>query len=178
MSTIQEATTVIPTGTYQVDPAHSSAEFAATHMGISTIHGHFLKFEATLEGGDQPHITGTIETGSATTHDEQRDGHLKTPDFFDTERYPTATFNGSLVAPDRLEGELTLKGVTKPIEMAATITGPASDPWGNDRVGIDLKGTVNRNDFGIDFNMDLPSGDKLLENTVTLVASLSFVKQA
>jgi polyisoprenoid-binding protein YceI len=178
MSTIQEATTVIPTGTYQVDPAHSSAEFAATHMGISTIHGHFLKFEATLEGGDQPHITGTIETGSATTHDEQRDGHLKTPDFFDTERYPTATFNGSLVAPDRLEGELTLKGVTKPIEMAATITGPASDPWGNDRVGVDLKGTVNRNDFGIDFNMDLPSGDKLLEDTVTLVASLSFVKQA
>jgi polyisoprenoid-binding protein YceI len=178
MSTIQEATTVIPTGTYQVDPAHSSAEFAATHMGISTVHGHFLKFEATLEGGDQPHITGTIETGSATTHDEQRDGHLKTPDFFDTERYPTATFNGSLVAPDRLEGELTLKGVTKPIEMAATITGPASDPWGNDRVGIDLKGTVNRNDFGIDFNMDLPSGDKLLEDTVTLVASLSFVKQA
>jgi polyisoprenoid-binding protein YceI len=178
MSTIQEAITAIPAGTYQVDPAHSSAEFAATHMGISTVHGHFLKFEATLEGGDQPHITGTIETGSATTHDEQRDGHLKTPDFFDTERYPTATFNGSLVAPDRLEGELTLKGVTKPIEMAATITGPASDPWGNDRVGIDLEGTVNRHDFGVDFNMDLPSGGKLLEDTVTLVASLSFVKQA
>lgn len=177
MSTI-EAATVIPTGTFQVDPAHSSAEFAVSHMGISTVHGHFLKYDATLEGGAQPHITATIDTGSATTHDEARDGHLKTPDFFDTERYPTATFNGSLVAPDRLEGELTLKGITKPIEMAASITGPAVDLWGNDRVGIDLEGTVNRHDFGVDFNMDLPSGGKLLEDTVTLVASLSFVKQA
>jgi len=73
---------------------------------------------------------------------------------------------------------MDLMGVTKPIEMAATITGPASDTWGNDRVGIDLEGTVNRHDFGVDFNMDMPSGGKLLEDTVTLVASLSFVKQA
>jgi polyisoprenoid-binding protein YceI len=177
MSTI-EAQRTIPAGTYTADPAHSSIEFTIPHMDISTIRGSFLKFEAALEGGDQPHVSGTIETASVDTHDEQRDGHLKTPDFFDVERHPTASFSGTLVAPDRVAGELTLRGITKPVEMTASITGPAVDPWGNDRVGIDLEGTVNRHDFGISWNIDLPSGGKLLEDDVTLIASLSFVKQA
>jgi polyisoprenoid-binding protein YceI len=177
MSTI-EAQRTIPAGKYAADPAHSSIEFTIPHMDISTIRGSFLKFEASLEGGDQPHVSGTIETGSVDTHDESRDGHLKTPDFFDVERFPTASFSGTLVAPDRVAGELTLRGVTKPVEMTANVTGPAVDPWGNDRVGIDLEGTVNRHDFGVSWNIDLPTGGKLLEDSVTLIASLSFVKQA
>ncbi len=178
MSTIEAQTTNIPAGTYAADPAHSSAEFAVSHMNISTVHGHFTAFEASLEGGSEPRISATIQVDSATTLDEARDGHLKAPDFFDTERFPTATFSGSLVAPDRVEGELTLKGVTKPIEMKATTFGPATDPWGNERVGLDLEGTVNRQDFGVSWNLDLPNGGKLLDDSVTLIASLSFVKQA
>jgi polyisoprenoid-binding protein YceI len=177
MSTI-EAQKTIPAGTYAADPAHSSLEFTAQHMDISTIRGSFLKFEASLEGGDQPRVSGTIETGTIDTRDETRDGHLKNADFFDVERFPTASFSGTLVAPDRLVGELTLRGVTKPIEMTANVTGPAVDPWGNSRVGIDLEGTVNRHDFGVSWNLDLPNGGKLLEDEVTLIASLSFVKQA
>jgi len=177
MSTI-EAQTAIPAGTYAADPAHSSLEFTAQHMDISTIRGSFLKFEASLEGGDQPRISGTIETATIDTRDETRDGHLKNADFFDVERFPTASFSGTLVAPDKLVGELTLRGVTKPVEMTANVTGPAVDPWGNSRVGVDLEGTVNRHDFGVSWNLDLPNGGKLLEDDVTLIASLSFVKQA
>jgi polyisoprenoid-binding protein YceI len=177
MSTI-EAQQTIPAGTYAADPAHSSLEFTAQHMDISTIRGSFLKFEASLEGGDQPRVSGTIETATIDTRDETRDGHLKNADFFDVERFPTASFSGTLVAPDRLVGELTLRGVTKPVEMTANVTGPAVDPWGNSRVGIDLEGTVNRHDFGVSWNLDLPNGGKLLEDEVTLIASLSFVKQA
>jgi polyisoprenoid-binding protein YceI len=177
MSTI-EAQKTIPAGTYAADPAHSSLEFTAQHMDISTIRGSFLKFEASLEGGDQPRVSGTIETGTIDTRDETRDGHLKNADFFDVERFPTASFSGTLVTPDRLVGELTLRGVTKPVEMTANVTGPAVDPWGNSRVGIDLEGTVNRHDFGVSWNLDLPNGGKLLEDEVTLIASLSFVKQA
>jgi polyisoprenoid-binding protein YceI len=177
MSTI-EAQKTIPAGTYAADPAHSSIEFTAQHMDISTIRGSFLKFEASLEGGDQPRVSGTIETGTIDTRDETRDGHLKNADFFDVERFPTASFSGTLVTPDRLVGELTLRGVTKPVEMTANVTGPAVDPWGNSRVGIDLEGTVNRHDFGVSWNLDLPNGGKLLEDEVTLIASLSFVKQA
>jgi polyisoprenoid-binding protein YceI len=177
MSTI-EAQRTIPAGSYAADPAHSTVEFTIPHMGISTIRGAFLKFEASLEGGDQPTISGTIETASVDTHDEQRDGHIHNADFFDVERYPTASFSGTLVEPHKVVGELTLRGVTKPIEMTASITGPAVDPWGNDRVGIDLEGTVNRHDFGVNWNLDLPNGGKLLDDTVTLIASLSFVKQA
>jgi polyisoprenoid-binding protein YceI len=177
MSTI-EAQKTIPAGAYAADPAHSSIEFTAQHMDISTIRGSFLEFEASLEGGDQPRVSGTIETGTIDTRDETRDGHLKNADFFDVERFPTAAFSGTLVAPDRLVGELTLRGVTKPVEMTANVTGPAVDPWGNSRVGIDLQGTVNRHDFGVSWNLDLPNGGKLLEDEVTLIASLSFVKQA
>jgi polyisoprenoid-binding protein YceI len=177
MSTI-EAQKTIPAGTYAADPAHSSIEFTAQHMDISTIRGSFLKFEASLEGGDEPRVSGTIDTATIDTRDETRDGHLKNADFFDVERFPTATFSGTLVAPDKLVGELTLRGVTKPIEMTANVTGPAVDPWGNSRVGIDLEGTVNRHDFGVSWNLDLPNGGKLLEDEVTLIASLSFVKQA
>ena len=177
MSTI-EAQTTIPAGTYAADPAHSSIEFTIAHMGISTIRGSVLKFEASLEGGDEPTVSGTIDTGSVDTHDEQRDGHIKGAEFFDVENFPTASFSGRLVEPHKVAGELTLRGVTRPIEMTASITGPAVDPWGNDRVGIDLEGTVNRHDFGVSWNLDLPNGGKLLEDDVTLIASLSFVKQA
>jgi polyisoprenoid-binding protein YceI len=178
MSTIEAQKTEIPAGSYNADPAHSSVEFTVRHMKISTIRGRFLEFEASLEGGEQPRISGNIATASANTFDEQRDGHLKAPDFFDSERYPQATFSGSFVAPDRVEGELTLKGVTRPVTLKATVSGPDSDPWGNERVGVELEGEINRLEHGVEWNAPLPGGGFLLDDTVKLLASLSFVKQA
>ena len=178
MSTVEIAPTTIPVGSYTVDPAHSSFEFGVRHMMISTVRGRFLDFKATLEGGEQPRIKGSIETASAVTDDEARDGHLKSPDFFDVERYPQATFSGTLVAPDRVEGELTLKGVSRPVTLSAKVNGPDQDPWGNERVGIDLEGEINRQEHGVTWNAPLPGGGALLDDTVKLTASLSFVKEA
>jgi polyisoprenoid-binding protein YceI len=174
-STVQETTT-IPAGAYVADPSHSTVEFAARHMGISTVRGRFTKFEATLEGGDQPVVRGKIDMTSATTFDETRDVHLTSPEFFDAERYPHTTFEGRLEG-DRLVGEITLKGVTKPMEFRAKVTGPNTDPWGNERVGIDLEGELNRHDFGVSWNAPLPGGAFMLGDNVQLMASLSFVKQ-
>ena len=178
MSTTVEITRTVPAGTYAADAAHSSVEFAVRHMKISTVRGRFTDFEASLEGGDEPRVTGIIKTGSAVTFDETRDGHLKSPDFFDVERYPEARFEGTLVAPDRVEGELTLKGVTRPVTLNATVTGPDSDPWGNERVGLELEGDINRVEHGVDWNAPLPGGGVLLDENVKLIASLSFVKQS
>ena len=178
MSTTVEITRSVPAGTYASDAVHSSVEFAVRHMKISTVRGRFTDFEATLEGGDEPRVTGIIRTGSAITFDETRDGHLKSPDFFDVERYPEARFEGTLVAPDRVEGDLTLKGVTRPITLNVTVTGPDTDPWGNERVGLELEGDINRVEHGVDWNAPLPGGGVLLDESVKLIASLSFVKQS
>lgn len=178
MSTIEITKGTVPAGSYAADPSHSTAEFTIRHMKISTVRGAFLDFDATLEGGEQPRVSGAIRTASADTHDENRDGHIKSPEFFDVERYPEATFSGTLVAPDRVEGELTLKGVTKPITLHAAVTGPDTDPWGNERVGLELEGVINRVEHGVDWNAPLPGGGFLLDDEVGLHASLSFVKQA
>src|SRR4029078_11645669 len=196
MSTVEIAPTPLPVGSYPVDPAHSSFEFGVRHMKISTVRGRFLDFQATLEGGEQPRIEGSIDTASAATYDETRDGHLKSPDFFDVERYPQATFTGTLVAPDRVEGaltlkrggrlatrarveaELTLKRVGRPVPLSAKVNGPDQDPWGNERVGIDLEGEINRQEHGVTWNAPLPGGGALLDDTVKPTADLSFVKGA
>jgi polyisoprenoid-binding protein YceI len=176
MSTIEQTTTQIPAGTYVSDPSHSTVEFAARHMGISTVRGRFTKFEATLQGGPEPRLRGTIDMTSATTFDETRDVHLVSPEFFDAERYPQTTLEGRL-QDGKFVGEVTLKGVTKPIEFRATVTGPNTDPWGNERVGVDLEGELNRHDFGVSWNAPLPGGEFMLGDNVQLTASLSFVKQ-
>src|SRR5690242_2711769 len=181
---VLEATKVIPAGTYAADPSHSSVEFGVRHMGLATIRGRAASVTATLDAtGDEPVLEGTIDATSLTTHDEQRDGHLTSPDFFDTARYPQMQFrstgfeaaeDGSLL----LAGELTIKGTTKPVELRATVTGSGQDPWGNERVGLDVEGTINRHDFGVSWNAPLPAGGFLLADDVRLFASFSFVKQA
>ena len=181
---VVEATNVIPAGTYAADPSHSSVEFGVRHMGLATIRGRAASVTATLDAtGDAPVLEGTIDATSLTTHDEQRDGHLTSPEFFDTARYPQMEFrstgfetaeDGSLL----LAGELTIKGTTKPVELRATVTGSGQDPWGNERVGLDVEGTINRHDFGVSWNAPLPAGGFLLADDVRLFGSFSFVKQA
>jgi polyisoprenoid-binding protein YceI len=180
---VLEHTTVIPEGTYAADPAHSSVEFAVRHMGLATIRGRAAGVAATLDAtGEHPVLEGTIDAASLTTHDEQRDGHLASPDFFDTGRFPTISFRSSEFDPRadgtaRLTGELTMKGVTRPIELEAVITGSGQDPWGNERVGVDISGVLDRNEYGVSWNAPLPGGGVLLDDRVRLEASFSFVKQ-
>jgi polyisoprenoid-binding protein YceI len=182
MSVIEQ-TAVIPAGTYSADPSHSSVEFAIRHMGLANVRGRAASVSATLSAGDgAPVVEGTIDATSITTYDEQRDGHLASPEFFDTARFPKIEFRSDEFSVEddgsaRVSGELTLKGVTKPIELTGQVTGHGQDPWGNERVGLDLEGVLNRSEFGLSWNAPLPGGGFLLADDVRLTASLSFVKQ-
>jgi polyisoprenoid-binding protein YceI len=178
MSTTETVQQIVPTGTWKVDPVHSSLEFAIRHMGLATIKGRFADLDATIEGGEEPRLTGTIRTASIATYDQERDTHLRSPEFFDVERYPEARLESVRFEPGRVAAELTLKGVTREVEFDAEVVGPAADPFGNERIGLELEGAIDRTDFGVSWNAPLPDGGQLLDNTVKLSASLSLIKEA
>jgi polyisoprenoid-binding protein YceI len=175
---------VIPAGTYNVDPAHSSVGFEVRHMGIATVRGTFRKFQGTLEAtADSAVLQGVVDVSSIDTGDEQRDAHLTAPDFFDGERYPQISFHstGSDATEDgeiRLRGEITIRGITKPIELTGKVAEGGTDPWGNERVGFDVEGTIDRREFELKWNQTLPNGGLLVSNEVKLLVSVSAVKAA
>ena len=178
MSAIETREIVIPAGTWKVDPSHSRVEFSIRHMGIASIRGSFADFDAVIDGGEDPRISGAIRVASVDTRDEARDGHLQSPDFFDAEQHPEITFASTRFEEDRVVGDLTIRGVTREVELAASVTGAGTDPWGNERVGIELEGEINRHDFGVSWNTPLPTGGLLLGDTVRLSAGFSAVKGA
>jgi polyisoprenoid-binding protein YceI len=178
MSTTLATGQVVPTGTWTVDPTHSQVDFVVKHLGVSTIRGTFSEFTATLTGGDRTTLNGSIRLASVSTRDENRDAHLLSPDFFDADRHPEAAFEATFITPSNVVGNFTLRGVTKEIELDATFTDPIDDPAGGERIGIELEGEINRNDFGVSFNMPLPTGVPALGEKVKLLASLSFKRQA
>jgi polyisoprenoid-binding protein YceI len=174
----------IPTGTYTIDPTHSNVGFAVRHMGIATVRGAFKKFEGTVDAtGDAPRLEGVVELASIDTGDENRDGHLQSPEFFDAQQYPQITFHSTATeaTPDgeiKLAGEITIKGVTKPIELAGTLAENGADPWGNERIGFEVEGKIDRRDFDLSWNQTLPNGNLLVANEVKLIVSVSAVKGA
>ena len=177
MSTIVTTPTVrVIEGTWNADPSHSTVEFAVKHMGFSTVRGRFLDFDATVEGGEEPALRGSIRLASVVTHDESRDNHIKAPEFFDVERHPEATVVATSIGEDRLVADVTLKGVTRPVEFSYRLSEPATDPWGNERMGLELEGEIDRTEFGVNWNAPLPGGGFLVDNTVSLIASFSLVK--
>jgi polyisoprenoid-binding protein YceI len=184
VSTTTITTDLIPTGTYQVDPKHSNVGFAVRHMGIATVRGTFRTFEGSLDAtGDAPVLQGWVDVASIDSGDEQRDGHLISPEFFDVERHPKITFDSTATesTPDgglRLSGEITIKGVTKPIELTGTVAENGEDPWGHQRVGLELEGVIDRRDFDLKWNQTLPNGNLLVSNEVKLIVSVSAVKDA
>jgi polyisoprenoid-binding protein YceI len=173
----------IPSGVYRVDPAHSNVGFAVRHMGIATVRGSFQEFEGSISAdGGAPTLEGIVRVASITTGDEQRDGHLLSPDFFDAERHPEIRFHSAIaqVADDntiRLAGEIEIKGVTKPIELVGSVAQGGADPWGNERIGFEVEGTIDRRDFELRWNQTLPGGGLLVANEVKLVVSVSAVKE-
>jgi polyisoprenoid-binding protein YceI len=183
MSIVADTTAeVIPTGTWAIDPVWSSLEFEVRKIGLIPIKGRVPGFSGTIEGGVSPTIEGTVDASSITTFDETRDAHLQSPDFFDAERYPELRFESTGVTVESgtvvVTGDLTIKGTTKPVELRGTYLGAGADPYGNDRIGLELEGTVDRTDFGLVWNAPLPGGGFLLPNDVALKAVFTGVKQA
>ena len=182
MSTATQTITSIPQGTYAIDPSHSSVEFTVKHMGIATVRGQATKFEGTISSdGEKAGLNGSVDVASITTHDEQRDQHLAAPDFFDSARFPQIAFKADSIelAGDgtvRIPGQITLKGVTKDVELTGEYTGAGEDPWGNQRVGLEVSTTIDRRDFDLSWNQPLPGGGLLVSNDVTLLLSASAVK--
>jgi polyisoprenoid-binding protein YceI len=179
MSTTQ---TKVPAGTWNLDPVHSAVGFEVDYLA-GTFRGQFRDVQAELGIGDSgARIEGTADVSSVDVKDENLVAHLQSPDFFDAERYPELRFVADDVDLDGesvvVPGEITIKGVTKPVEVTGTLTEPIQDAWGNDRLGLQLSATVDRTEFGLDWNMPLPTGDQALANTVTILAELQLVKAA
>jgi polyisoprenoid-binding protein YceI len=174
----------IPAGTYNVDPTHSNVGFEVKHMGIATVRGSFKQFQGTVDAsGETVHLKGAVQVPSIDTGEPNRDAHLQAPDMFDAEQHPEISFHStaSSVGADgaiRLTGEITIKGVTKPIELTGEVAEGGEDPWGNQRIGFEVAGKIDRRDFDVSFNQVLPNGNLLVANDVKLVVSVSAVKAA
>ena len=174
----------IPSGTYNIDPTHSNVGFEVRHMGIATVRGTFRSFEGKVDAsGEAPVLEGSVQVDSIDTGEENRDGHLKSPEFFDVERSPAISFHSTATEATadghvKLSGEITIKGITKPIELTGTLGEGGLDPWGNERVGFEVSGLIDRTEFDLKFNQTLPNGALLLANAVRLVVSVSAVKSS
>lgn len=172
------------TGTYAIDPAHSSVEFAVRHMMISTVKGRFGDVSGTIvfPEQEQPTVDVTIAVPSIDTRNEQRDAHLRSADFFDVEQFPAITFRGTRArrAGDgwTLEGDLTIRGVTRPVTLSVTEEGAGVDPWGNEKVAFSATTRFNRGDFGLTWNAALETGGVLVSDEVKVSIDAQLVKQA
>jgi polyisoprenoid-binding protein YceI len=170
----------IPDGRWNIDPAWSSLEFEVKKLGLITVKGRVPDFSGTVVGGAAPSIAGVAGVASITTFDATRDAHLQSPDFFDAERHPELRFTSTHIetlGDDLLvDGELTVKGITKAVQLAGRYVGTGLDPMGNDRIGIELAGTVDRTEFGLSWNLPLPGGGLLLPNEAVLRATIAAVR--
>ena len=179
MSTTIAALETIPAGTWRSDSTHSSIGFAVLHNGLTPFRGGFGTFEATLVDGK---LVGTADVESITTEDENLTGHLLSPEFFDAQRHSVLRFDSREIRRDGdaivVEGDLTLKGVTKAVELRGHVAGPIADAYASSRLGLDLETTIDRTQFGISWNAPLPSGEKMLADDVKLTAQLELVQEA
>jgi Uncharacterized conserved protein len=163
-------------GSWQFAAVHSSADFSVKYL-VAKFRGTFEELDAKLEDGV---LTGSAKVASINVKDSNLIGHLQSPDFFDAESYPEISFKSTIADIDgdslNLDGDLTLKGVTKPVHATGTVEGPTEDFMGNTRLGFTLETKINRTDFGLNWNADLPKGGKALSDEVTLTVELEFHK--
>jgi polyisoprenoid-binding protein YceI len=181
VSTITETRNSLPTGAWNLDPVHSQIGFAVDYV-VGTFRGSFSPVEAKLEVGDDGSaiLTGSAPVTGVKVQDENLSAHLQAPDFFDAERTPDISFSSAAVQRSgeqiAVAGDLTIKGITHPIEAVGTITDPAEDPYGGVRFGLKLETTIDRTRFGLNWNNPLPNGEPSLGNDVKLTAELYLVK--
>jgi polyisoprenoid-binding protein YceI len=182
MSTIESTHSVLPTGTWQLDPVHSRVGFAVKYM-VGTFRGSFSPVEATLvvDPNGAAGLTGSARAENVKVQEPNLVAHLLTPDFFDAERSPELRFRSTDVRTEgdrvTVDGELEIKGVTRPVTLAGEVGEQITDPYGRERIGITLGGQIDRTEFGINWNNPLPSGKSALANEVALEAELYLVKE-
>jgi polyisoprenoid-binding protein YceI len=182
MSTTTDIGQALPVGTWQLDAVHSTIGFEVDYMG-GAFRGQFREVSAKLDAeGDTPVLTGSAKVASADLKDENLTAHIQSPDFFDAERFPELSFESSEIerAGDQItvRGGITIKGVEKPVELAGTLAEPITDPYGSERISLKLDTTVDRQEFGVDWNVPLPDGKPALADEVKLSAELYFVREA
>lgn len=173
----------IPAGTYVVDPVHSSVGFAVIHNGVSTFRGGFRDFKARLVGDEEPRLEGSVDVTSLDIPDEQLKGHLLSPEFFDAQRFPRIRFSSTELHVDeggaaRVRGELGIRGQTHEVEAKGRFGQLGADLAGSARVGLSLEATVDRRDFGLDWQAELPGGGEILDYEVTIAVELELVEEA
>jgi polyisoprenoid-binding protein YceI len=173
---------LVPHGAWKADAVHSSVRFEVKHMDVSTYTARFTELDVALfsaPGGVE--LLGKVPVDSVDIQDEVLRAHVLAPDFFDAARYPTLQFRGTDLREDGdeivLNGNLTIKGATQPIDARGHLTGPINDPFGNERVALTLETVVDRTDFGLDYQIELPSGVSALANDVRLLVTLELVKE-
>jgi len=178
-----KATTALTT--YNLDPSHSEIGFAVKHLMVTNVKGSFHKFDARIELDEQDLVNSrlevTIDAASIDTRNADRDAHLRSADFLDVERYPTLTFVSKRierVGEDeyKVAGDLTIRGVTREVTLDAQETGRGKDPWGGSRIGFELRGRLNREEYGLTWNQALETGGVLVSPEVKLVIDIEVVR--
>jgi len=185
MSTATITKTGLPSGTWAIDTAHTKVGFAVKHMGVSTVRGEFHDYDGVLEVDEngQLHARGKVKVASVNTNQAQRDEHLRSADFFDVEQHPTIAYRSTRVTPQSsghydVEGDLTVRGVTKPVRLQVTFEGAVTDPWGNVRGGFAASAEIDREDFGLTWNQVLEGGGVLVGKKITIEIEAEAVLQA
>lgn len=171
---------------WALDPTHSELQFKVKHLMITTVTGSLKIFNASITSEGDDFENGSVsfdaETASIDTGNKDRDNHLKSADFFDADQFPAITFKSTSLTKDgddySIKGDLTVKGVTKPVKLTAEFGGIATDPWGNTKAGFTLSGKINRTDFGLSWNAALETGGVMVSEEVKIAGELQFVKQA
>ncbi len=173
--------TIAPAGTWSLDPIHSRVDFEVRYLA-GTFKGEFHEIGAELAvDGERASLEGTAKVASVDVRDENLSAHLQSPDFFDAERHPELRFTAEEIRLDgdgrvSVDGELTIKGLSRSVAVTGTVTAPIADPYGNERIGLNLTTKIDRAEFGVDWNNPLPSGEPSLANEVTILAELQFVQ--
>jgi polyisoprenoid-binding protein YceI len=173
----------IPSGKWTIDPSHTHVGFTVRHMMIAKVRGSFSDVSGEVEIADDPlqsKVSVDVQLESIDTGDADRDNHLRTNDFFDIANHPTMTFRSTRIEADgddyKLHGDLTIRGVTKPVVLEVEFDGTNKDPWGNDRAGFSAEGEINRKDWGIEWNTALETGGVLVGDKVKLEIDVELVK--
>ncbi len=172
---------------YKIDPAHSEITFKVKHLMITNVTGSFGKFDASMTADKDDFTDASIsfeaETGSITTNSEQRDGHLKSDDFFAADKYPTLSFTSTSFTKTgdedyKLSGDLTIRDVTKPVVLDVSYGGSVTDPWGQSKLGFEINGKINRKDYGLSWGAVTEAGGVVVSDEVKLHMQVQMVKQA
>jgi polyisoprenoid-binding protein YceI len=180
-----EGVTIPLAGTYALDPGHTTVEFVGRHLMITKVRGRFTEFTGEVVIGETPEessVDVTIQTASVDTSDDKRDAHLRSADFLDAEKYPTMTFRSTAVSLERdgtarVTGDLTIKDVTRPVTLEVEFDGAQTDPWGGQRLGFSAHTEIDREDWGLTWNVALETGGVVVGKKIRLELNVEAVKQ-